>query len=122
MPTQYVETNSCPGPTARMANTTEFTLWIWRKQEKGQFPGIDTRISVIKPQLHEVRMRAYMTANKTYLFVDLVHVLETPLPQWVDMHAVARAAGAAIRKQYPHFIIKRITPDIIDTEPLHRFD
>lgn len=99
----------------------DIKVWCWGKHIPGMYIGNASCVSTEMPPIYELKLRLYIRADKKRLCVDLVHVLNQPIPEHIELDVLTRAIHRLIRKDYPGHHITRITSDVIDTKPLRRY-
>lgn len=97
-------------------------VWCWEKYLPGMFVGNRSCVVTEPPRIHELDLRLYIRADKKRLCVDLVHLINQAIPENIELDVIARAIYRLMRTKYPTRFIARPTSDVIDPQPLYRFN
>lgn len=97
-------------------------VWCWEKYLPGMFVGNRSCVVTELPRIHELDLRLYIRADKKRLCVDLVHLVNQAIPENIELDVIARAIYRLMRNKYPTHFIARPTSDVIDPQPLYRFN
>jgi len=97
-------------------------VWCWEKYLPGMFVGYRSCAVTELPRIHELDLRLYIRTDKERLYVDLVHLINQAIPETIELDVIARAIHLLMKTRYPTRLITRLTSDVIDPQPLYRFD